>query len=73
MTAAATNVEDVAANFIEDEVGRHDWVRNWEAFKDKNDPVHRIEQWARGYAMRVDPNDVVSTIDQMAKIGGAWR
>lgn len=66
------SVDDVASDFIEQEVGRHDWVRNWDVVKAREDVVKMVGDWASGFAMRVDPREVVSHIDAMAKSGGAW-
>lgn len=73
MSAVSINLDDVAADFVEQEVGQHDWVRNWQQMRAAQDPVERVSSWMQGYQLRLDPAELVQRLDDMAALGGAWR
>ncbi len=66
--------EEIAADFIENEVGRFDWVNNWQAIKKRGDPVARVRAYLLLYDLRANPVEIVNIIDQMAQNNpGRWK
>lgn len=67
-------VEDVAADYIEQQVGRHDWKNNWRVLKQKYNMVERIAEWLESYQYAQTAEAVVKHLDDMAKgVAGSWR
>ncbi len=67
--------EDIAADFVENELGRHDWMRNWPVYKSKPDLRERIATWLKhsGYTS-ADPADVEEAIERFLRARpGRWR
>ena len=58
-------LEDAAYEFIESEVGRLDWHRNWTAYKKRHGESvpQRVESWLRHFEMDHDPTAIVKFID----------
>lgn len=66
--------EEIAADFIENEVGRFDWVNNWATIKAEGDPVAKVRAYLLIYDLRADPVKIVNIIDQMAQNNpGKWH
>ena len=67
-------VEDVAADFIEHEVGRLDWRNNWPKYKEKHpDYLQRIQAWTERIRLRCDPQAVVDHLNRLVVLQvGRW-
>jgi hypothetical protein len=66
--------EDIAADFIENELGRHDWARNWPAYKAKPGLRDRIATWLASAGYQAEPEAVEKAIDQLILTRpGKWR
>jgi hypothetical protein len=40
-------IQDLACDYVEQEVGRHDWQNNWLKRRGENDEQKNIEVWLR--------------------------
>lgn len=68
------DVADIAADFVENEIGRFDWVNNWYVIRGKEDPVAKVNRYLNAYSLVADPAAVVAAIDQMAQNNpGRWK
>jgi len=68
------DVADIAADFVENEIGRFDWVNNWSVVRGKRDVVAMVQQYLTKYGLTADPVAVVAQIDQMASENpGRWK
>ena len=67
--------EDIAADFVEQELGRHDWMHNWPVYKSKHADVRtRIAEWLKNAGYEADPADIEKTIERMLLMRpGRWR
>jgi hypothetical protein len=66
--------EEIAADFIENEVGRFDWMVNWNKIKSKGNPVHKVMDYLETYGIDADPEEIVDIIDQMVIDNpGRWK
>lgn len=71
---ADESVEDIAADFIENEVGRFDWVNNWNLIRSREDPVAKVQTYLDQYGLVADAQGVVEAIDRMAEVNpGRWK
>lgn len=71
---ADEDTTEIAADFIENEVGRFDWVNNWEVIKAKEDPVAKVQSYLDVYGLVADAGKIVAAIDQMASENpGRWK
>jgi hypothetical protein len=67
-------MQDIASDFIENELGRFDWVENWKLVKQDGSAVDRIEAYLSAYGIDVDPQEVAGYIDRMEdKNPGRWH
>lgn len=69
-------VADAALEFVEQEVGRHDWKVNWPKFKENQGDglERRIRSWLRYVQLDVEPTDIVAYLDKMVlEQAGRWR
>ncbi len=67
-------IQDVAADFIENEVGRFDWLRNWGVIRSQGDPVPKVQAYLDTYAITADARKIVAEIDRMAvENPGRWK
>lgn len=68
------SVTDIAADFIEDEVGHYDWVNNWNVVRSRKDPVQMVQEYLDRYGLISDAQAIVNVIDEMAKNNpGRWK
>lgn len=68
------SVSDLAADFIEDEVGHYDWVNNWAVVKSRGNPVQKVQDYLDRYSLLSNAQAIVNTIDNMAKENpGRWK
>lgn len=67
--------EDIASDFIENEVGRHDWASNWPKYKAKQPNLRgRIATWLANAGYSASPEEVEHAIDQLILTRpGRWR
>ena len=67
--------EDIASDFIENEIGRHDWQNNWPAYKAKQPNLRgRIATWLANAGYVAEPEEIERTIDQLILTRpGRWR
>lgn len=63
---AAEEAEDMAANFVEQALGRHDWLNNWKRLKEKKEEEQRIRAWIGQYQIETDPQSIISVLDMWA-------
>lgn len=67
-------MEDVALDFIENEVGRHDWAKNWDVYRAKPGLRERIAAWLANAGYEAEPEAVEKAIDQLILTRpGRWR
>lgn len=67
------DIEDVAANFIEQEVGRYDWRRNWKSMRKDHDMVEHARSWLSRYSIHLDPQELITWIDEFVdRVKGNW-
>lgn len=67
--------QDVALEYIEGEVGRHDWEHNWRDHKAKNgrNLRERIAAWLQHYEIDHDPQAIIDYIDsELMMRPGKW-
>jgi len=68
------SVGDIAADFIEDEVGHYDWVNNWNVVRARENPVVMVQAYLDRYGLVSDAQAVADTIDRMAQDNpGRWK
>lgn len=70
-----SEADDLAADFIENEIGRHDWMNNWTVWKDKHpDYRERIRTWLEKLGENLPPEDLIQAIDRMKiLVPGKWK
>ncbi|MHC4332494.1 MAG: hypothetical protein ACYSUV_01940 [Planctomycetota bacterium] len=69
------DTSDLAAEYIEGEVGRHDWQHNWPQHKNNNGKALRekVLAWLRHYEVDHDPDAIIKYLDDMHKMRpGKW-
>ena len=67
------DIEDVAATFIEQEVGRFDWKNNWTVYKNKPSLSDRVAAWLALMDLQIDPSDLIAEVDRLsAERSGRW-
>lgn len=71
------DTEDLALSFMENEVGRHRWQKNWpkwkEQFADENALKQRINAWLRYIQVEHDPQEIIDYLDRMVETRvGKW-
>lgn len=69
---------DLAAEFVEQEVGHFDWMANWPKFKERYPTrealLNRVREWLDYMQIEHDPVLVVNHIDaMMGNQQGKWR
>lgn len=66
--------QDIALEYIEGEVGRHDWEHNWQDHKTKNQNLReRIAAWLQHYEIDHDPQAIIDYIDnELLMHPGKW-
>lgn len=64
---ADEDIAEIAADFIENEVGRLDWVNNWRVIKAREDVLAKVQSYLATYGLTVDAQEVINTVDRMAK------
>lgn len=67
--------EDHAIDYLESEVGRHDWQHNWPQHKKNHGKALRdkVLAWLRHYEIDHDPDAIINYLDDMHKMRpGKW-
>lgn len=72
------DTEDIAFEFMENEVGRHDWRNNWPKFKanqgDEAALRRKVQAWLNYAGIEYDPGAIIAFLDDMVKNrNGNWR
>ena len=70
-----SDMDDLVATFVENELGRHDWLHNWPVWKLKNqDYLSKIRSYFHQLGEDVNLEEVARYIDQMIITRpGRWR
>jgi len=67
-------IAEIAANFMEDEIGRFDWLTNWQVVRKREDPVAKVQAYLDEYGIAADAQEIVNYIDQMTTENpGRWK
>lgn len=70
-------LEDTAYDYVEREVGRHDWKRNWPKFRERHGQGlrERIAGWLKRYELEHhDPQSIIDFLDLMVRTRhGTWK
>ena len=70
---AIPDLDDVAMTFIEQEVGRRDWRRNWTQMRACQDMATHAKVWLDRCKLGIDPHELVRKIDQFVETErGSW-
>lgn len=69
----APDIDDLAATFIEQEVGRYDWKNNWTVYKSKPNLAGRVQAWLDMLNVRVGASELIAAVDQLvSRNTGRW-
>jgi hypothetical protein len=60
-----SDVEDLALEFLENEVGRFDWSRNWPKIKASGSAHQKVQEWLNALNSDANPNEIISYLDKM--------
>jgi hypothetical protein len=64
---------NLACDYIEGEVGRYDWERNWADHIKNGDTNEKVRAWLQFYEIDHDPEAIVAYIQNMVKMRpGKW-
>ena len=69
------NTQDIALEYMEGEIGRHDWRRNWQEHKRLHGDKlkERIAEWLKHFEIDHDPQGLISYIDdELSMNPGKW-
>lgn len=65
--------QDVSLDFMEQEIGRHDWRNNWDKVKEAGDVRAKIKAWLERMAIDHDPQLIVDYLDDLHRNNeGRW-
>lgn len=68
------SIEEITADFVENELGRFDWMRNWQVVKQNGEAMARIEQYLAYYGIQANPVEIVNEIERLAREApGQWK
>lgn len=72
--AVQDEIHDLAADFVEQEVGRLDWVKNLALLKSNGQLQPRLEDWLKrmGYGHELAA-PIVEEVERLLKLPGRWR
>jgi hypothetical protein len=58
--------EELASDFIEQEIGHRDWKNNWIAWRTRvgNKSIDQIKQWLKIHKLPGDAQKVIDVLDQ---------
>lgn len=67
------DVNDLAADFVEQEVGRLDWVKNLNLLKDTGKLAPRLSNWLSRMGYSRDLHEpVLAELDRLVTMPGRW-
>ena len=73
-TRSPVDTEDLACQFMEDEVGRFDFRNNWAKVKEKGGVRQRIQQWLEALNADGNPDEIIEYLDRLVTDrAGNWR
>lgn len=68
------DTEDLACTFLEEEVGRFDWINNWKTIKSSGAALNRVREWLSLVNIQHDPQAIVEYLDKLATTRtGRWH
>jgi hypothetical protein len=70
------DTEDLAYEFMEQEVGRFDWKNNWPRFKANHEGIltQRVQAWLDYIGIDYDANEIIRFLDKMVETtDGKWK
>ena len=68
-------LQDIALEYMEGEVGRHDWKRNWADHKKRHGESlkDKVAAWLRHFEIDHDPQGLIDYIDgELSLQDGKW-
>ncbi len=68
-------LQDIALEYMEGEVGRHDWKRNWKDHKARHGESlkEKVAAWMKHYEIDHDPQGLIDYIDgELSLKDGKW-
>jgi len=72
-TKSPPDTEDLALTFMEEEIGRFDWVNNWPKIKEQGTARQRVQDWLSALQVEHNPDEIVSYLDKLlAERSGKW-
>lgn len=72
-TKSLPDTEDLALSFMEEEIGRFDWLNNWAKIKESGTARQRVQDWLSALRIEHDPDEIVSFLDGItAERSGRW-
>lgn len=74
---ATDEVQDLAVEFVEQELGRLDFRRNWQVFKtkfpDDKSRQGKVQDWMNRLGYQGEPQAVLDRIEELAQQSGWWH
>jgi len=68
------SIQEITADFVENELGRFDWMNNWRVIKANGQAVERIEAYLGYMGIQANPMEIVNEIERMAReTPGRWK
>jgi hypothetical protein len=68
-------LQDIALEYMEGEVGRHDWKRNWKDHKKRHGTnlKNKVSEWLKHFEIDHDPQGLIDYIDgELSMQDGKW-
>ena len=59
------DIEASALDFVEQEVGRHDWRANWQVVR--KDILPKLDRWLKWSGYRLKPESVAEYLDDLVR------
>lgn len=68
-----SDTEDLACDFVKEELGRFDWRNNWMTLKVAGTALPRVETWLKALGYNHDPKQIVAYLDSLTiHAKGRW-
>lgn len=68
------DVEDVALQFVEDEIGRFDFRNNWAKVMEKGTMRQRLREWLDALNIEANPDEIIGYLDRLVvDRAGNWK
>ena len=67
--------QDIALDYMENEIGRHDWRRNWQEHKNTHGDrlKEKVAEWLKHFEIDHDPQGLIDYIDgELSMREGKW-